>query len=231
MFFYSSSLRFLCLFYSVLVISSAVAQADGIHSRNLPFSCNGTLQQSQTPGLYNVVYDSDENFVYSPSNCTSTNQKIIPRGFPLVDCSAAIEAICGSTSKVSGTAGSWTWAWHTTQGTTCQAGFYQAIDANTNGVGLVDTGCCLDNFRAMHGLIVNPQGRVTLDPYAGNRLSVNIAPGGFPYTKAQYSMSGNLVNADGAQIAAGHPSYILQAYDESRREADSDDCMLTCGFV
>lgn len=50
----------------------------------------------------------------------------------------------------------------------------------------------------------------TFPPLSGNRLSVNIAPGGFPYTQAQYE-SGS-VNANGVQMTAGYPSYILQAY-------------------
>lgn len=176
-------------------------------------SCNSRLQASQQPDVYNVVFDSDDLFVYNAENCASTNQKIIPSGFPVIDCAAAIEAICGTTSNVSAVAGSWTWAWHTTQGSTCQAGLYQAINADSNGVGFLDEKCCLANFQAMNKLLTptpGAAGKPQLDPEAGNRLSVNIAPGGFPYTAGQYK-GGKLVNEDGLQMTTGYPSYILQA--------------------
>lgn len=55
----------------------------------------------------------------------------------------------------------------------------------------------------MQSLLTSTTTTWELDPNRGNRLSVNIAPGGSPYTKAQLE-GGNLVNADGMQMAAGY---------------------------
>ncbi|KAL9583239.1 MAG: hypothetical protein Q9203_005164 [Teloschistes exilis] len=126
-------------------------------------------------------------------------------------------AACGSTSTVSAVAGSWIWAWHTDQGSTCQAGIYQAIDAGSaRGAGLLDRNCCYANFRAMQRALAggNPtdqSGLVNRDRY--NRASVNIALGGFPYTKVQYA-NGTIDNVDGVQVTPGLPSFILQGYGD-----------------
>lgn len=182
-----------------------------------PNYCNQTVELHSTPGVYNVVPDVDPNFVYYPENCTSTAQKIIPTGWGKTDCSAAIDAVCGTTSVNSAVVGSWTWAWHTTLGTTCQAGLYQAMDAGANdGLGLLDEQCCRVKFRAMLNILEVPTSpSQKVDAVSYNRLSMNIAPGGFPFTRAQ-SSSGNLVNADGMQVAAGYPSFILQGYGVPR---------------
>lgn len=172
-------------------------------------SCEDRLQGSRTPGLYNIVYDMDLNFVYNASECTSTSQRIIPLDWANMDCGPAIDAVCGTTSASGGATGSWSWGWHTgAEGTTCQAGLWQAINARTNGVGILDPRCCHLNFRDMADRLTH-LGLEGLDPSRGNRFSVNIAPGGFPYTKVQYP-DGRMVNVNGAQIEPGYPSYILQ---------------------
>jgi len=43
-----------------------------------------------------------------------------------------------------------------------------------------------------------------------NRASVNIAPGGFPYTKGIVDQAFQS-DADGMQVDAGLPSHVLQA--------------------
>ncbi|KAL8921390.1 MAG: hypothetical protein Q9208_005716 [Pyrenodesmia sp. 3 TL-2023] len=201
---------------SAFLLRSISAQAGPLASEPTAFlgSCNNRLQGSQSPGLYNVVYDTDPNFVYNASECTSTNQKIIPFHWARMDCGPAIEAVCGTTTANGDAVGSWSWGWHTgSEGATCQAGLWQAIDARTNGVGILDPICCLLYFRDMVDSLTHP-GSQGLDPAQGNRFSVNIAPGGFPYTKVQYP-DGQLVNVNGAQIASGHPSYILQGYGDA----------------
>ncbi|KAL9602677.1 MAG: hypothetical protein Q9219_001667 [cf. Caloplaca sp. 3 TL-2023] len=196
------------LFVSSLVVTTTLARSYSIQDRAAVVSCPRQLQASQTPGVNNIVFDTDNHFVYDPDNCTTTDQKIIPRGFPIVDCTPAIHAICGTTSTVSAVAGSWTWAWHTDQGATCQAGLYQAIDADSDGkVGFLDPQCCRANFEA----ILNAMRQAGLDAWDDfNRLSVNIAPGGFPFTQNQFE-GGGLVNADGLR----HP--ILTRRPTARR--------------
>lgn len=186
-------------------------------------ACPGVIQPSTEPGLYNTVYDTDPSFVYDPANCTSTDQQILPSSAWTYECFPAIEAACGSTSVRSGWPQSWTWGWHTTDGVTCQAGLYQ--DRNTTrqpngGVSFLDRQCCLQNFAAMHlnrpitALQVDTNEPDASSPYNRqnwNRLSVNIAPGGFPHTVSS-DRSGSLVNVNGVQAVPGQPSYILQAY-------------------
>lgn len=199
----------LLLSFSTFLVSMtfALPQDTGTSSQG---TCTEVIQPSTEPGLFNVVYDTDPNFVYSTKNCTSTNQKVLPSSnWALLDCLPAISAVCGTTSTGSAVAGSWTWAWHTTQGTTCQAGLWQELAPyTTRGVGTLDSSCCEKNFQAM---VDSLKDGGAFEPSSGNRLSINIAPGGFPFTQAAYS-GGSLFNANGVQTTARYPSYILQAY-------------------
>ena len=189
------------------VLSLAFAQAPR-ESTPAPASCNDTLQASQDPGVYNIVYDSELRFVYNSSSCTSTDQKIIALSWASQDCSHAIDALCGSASANNAVTGNWIWAFHTQNGGTCQAGLYQALGAGQSDVGFLGTDCCRQNFRAMLSLLTEQE----LDINQGNRLSVNLALGGFPHTETQYA-NGLTVQEDGMQMAVGYPSYILQGYD------------------
>ncbi|KAL8804858.1 MAG: hypothetical protein Q9200_005656 [Gallowayella weberi] len=66
------------------------------------------------------------------------------------------------------------------------------------------------------------------DPLKGNRLSVNIAPGGFPHTEVQYDggLESGMLNKNGAQITAGYPSYILQAVGAPYPFVGAPNCTL-----
>lgn len=135
------------LYASAVVLTFVSAQQNGGVGVG---GCQSTLKAVQTTYVYNLVYDTDPDFVYDASQCTSANQKIVPSsGWALTDCTAAIRAVCGATTKAGGVAGCWTWGWHTTQGTTCQAGLHQAIDAGSSrGIGFLDQDCCEANFGA-----------------------------------------------------------------------------------
>ncbi|KAL8815292.1 MAG: hypothetical protein Q9223_005557 [Gallowayella weberi] len=172
------------------------------------------ISPSSKPDYHNVVYDTDPNFVYYAENCTSTTQKILPSaGWAIAECTAAIQAVCGTTSVKGGVGGSWTWGWHTTVNSiTCQAGLWQDYNAgDKGGVGWLDPSCCKNNFIAVQNELAY---KGMFDPLKGNRLSVNIVHGGFPHTEVQYDsgLESGMLNKNGAQITAGYPSYILQAF-------------------
>ncbi len=209
-----------CLSSSFISSVFALPQELGVDGVPLGF-CRDAIRPSSQPGLYNVVYDTDPNFVYNPANCTSTDQQILPSPEWAVDeCLPAIEAVCGSTGVRPGVAGKWTWAWHGTNGVTCQAGLYQDINVNgapNGGRGFLDDFCCLQNFRAMQTSltvsVTTPGSDPAYNARNGNRLSVNIAPGGFPFTESSDKF-GTLVNVKGSQMTPGYPSYILQGYED-----------------
>ncbi|KAL8804069.1 MAG: hypothetical protein Q9182_002782 [Xanthomendoza sp. 2 TL-2023] len=158
---------------------------------------------AKAPGRTSLIYDTDPAFVYNSSTCTSTNQKIIPPTWAN-DCGATINTICGSTADYPPLGGpavptvSWSWAWHTAQGSTCQAGLYQSADAGAvHGPGFLSETCCQDAF----GKMVQGLRDGSIAVAHGNRLSINIAPGGFPHTVAK-NENGTMVNADGKQVDA-----------------------------
>lgn len=104
-------------------IAFALPQNTGTSSQA---TCAYVITPSNQPDLFNIVYDKGPNFVYGSEKCNSTNQKVLlSTNWALLDYSPTISAVCGITSTASAIAGSWTWAWHTTSGTTCQAGLWQ----------------------------------------------------------------------------------------------------------
>ena len=195
----------LFVYLSYVLRSPAIAQQ---------LSCQqATLQSSQSPGVSNIVFDTEPAFVYEDTDCRSTDQKIVGLDALSPDvCGPAIYAICGATNVTQ----QWTWAWSSSStGDTCQAGLYQ------DGIsGLLDSECCLRNFFAMRDA---PAGLNT----SGNRLSVNIniALRGFPFSLI--GEDNNIIpnNQDGIQIAGEYPTYILQAYVVSLK---SKPCVSIC---
>ena len=173
--------------------------------------CQNNIQMSSTPGAYSIFYDNDPNFVYTNDNCTSTDQKVIAVSWYVIDCGPAIEAACGSTSTYSAVAGSWTFGWHQTGGSACQAALYSPVKIDSaGGAGFLDSECCVKNFEAaVQALQTHHPQSPGHDYSAPNRASINIATSGFPFTRSLYD--GSLQNeATGVQVDATLPSYILQ---------------------
>ena len=90
----------LFVYLSYVLRSPAIAQQ---------LSCRqATLQSSQSPGVSNIVFDTEPAFVYEDTDCRSTDQKIVGLDALSPDiCGPAIYAICGATNVTQ----QWTWAW------------------------------------------------------------------------------------------------------------------------
>ena len=196
----------LSLLFTLFRVSLTYASFFNLTS-NVPFADSCAAGGGVLPSnAIDFRSDYDRNFVYTPSGCKDTSQKIIGNQWTL-ECAPAIEAICGVTSNSSNAVlGSWTWAWHTAAGSTCQAGLWQAADANAT-VGIMDQACCRRIFQTL----LNEGQSVSLGSASplGNRWSTNIAPEGYPYTVSESGLDGTTVNANGAQNFVGYPSYML----------------------
>jgi len=177
--------------------------------------CQSNPTQSNTPGAYTVFFDNDPNFVYGGPNCTNTNQKFVDPNWYSLACGAAIEAACGTTSSDdSGITGEWTFSWHqhtgAAGGATCQAALYQSLGiGNSGAAGYLMPECCRRTFQAAVQMLSTTY-QPSPDIETPNRASVNIAPGGFPYTKGIVDQAFQC-DADGMQVDAGLPSHVLQA--------------------
>ena len=212
-----------------LAIAAAVGQVKETYLNNVAVNCNSTLQVSSTPGVNSIILDTDPNFVNDASQCTSTTQKIISTTWANMDCRAAIEAACGVTSELASDslAQTWTWGLHTFPhgGSTCLAGIwgYEKGSIQMNDYGeaqvskLLSRECCIADFQAMLGALkINETGGFVRG--SGNRLSVNVATGGFPHTSDSRESDGMVQIDQGKQVEAGYPSYIIQGYVVSRSD-------------
>lgn len=199
------------MLFVLLIVSLNVLRATG--QANITELCLTTAELAEAPAANGFFFDNDPTFIYSTAYCNTTDQKIVDSGWYLTACEFAIAAACGTTSATATTTypptGNWTFGWHTDgTGSTCQAALYQpALPAgNANPDHYLYPDCCRRNFGAAQKLIASFDGADII----ANRASINIAPGGFPYTKSLQNQSDQL-DADGMQIDAGLPSYILQA--------------------
>ena len=180
------------LFLTALLLAGAQAQF-----------CPSNETASYTtnvPSALSVVTDNDPNFVYRNKNCTSTSQKLIADGW-YGYCDTAYRSLCGNLSPVSVVKNNWIWAFFTDSlGNTCQAGLYQP------DFGLTPD-CCRTNFDAMMRRMRSYSAAAEDSP---NRISINIASSAsFPHTTVLYN-DGFQAKSDGAAVAAGFPSFVLQ---------------------
>ena len=200
------------MLFHLLVVFLNVLKASA-QAANITKLCQTAAELAESPTGNGFYFDNDPNYVYSAAHCNSTVQKIVGSDWYLRACEYAIAAACGTTSATATTpypsTGHWTFGWHTDgKGSTCQAALYQpALPAgDTNPDHYLNPDCCRQNFGAAQKILASFQGILTV----ANRASINIAPGGFPYTEG-FQSQGDQVDADGMQIDAGLPSYILQA--------------------
>lgn len=71
--------------------------------------------------------------------------------------------------------------------------------------------CCVQNFQAALKVMTARNTLATIpETTTPNRASINIAPGGFPFTRILYP-NGIQIDAPGMQVDFSLPTYILQA--------------------
>ena len=201
----------LLLIITSSILSKVAAQA------NITELCQKPPTSADTQGGNSIYLDADLNFVYSTKHCRSDSQRLVDPNWYNSACGYAIAAACGILAIKTTTAypspGQWTSGWHSDlTGATCQASLYLPgqVAGDTDPDHYLNFDCCRRNFGAAQlGIAQNLVG-VDLDATSFNRASINIAPSGFPYTKAFQDQSDQLIFT-GMQINSGWPSYILQA--------------------
>lgn len=196
------------MLFRVLLVAVATAKTYAYYG-----TCSSGIAVSNSnnniSGALSTVADNDPTFVYYPENCTNTTQQVISTYWTIHACRPTIDAVCGQIKSSSAVSGAWIWSWFGASGATCQAGIFQPTDPAFNVAAPVQEECCKANFRAMLNAVASSEfvnGQVS--PSTPNRVSVNIAPGKFPYTEV--SVDGGQSSFTGEAVNAGFPSYILQ---------------------